>query len=51
MNEKGFYWIIGTIFTIIAILHLFRIIFRWKVVLNNFIIPLWASWAALIICI
>lgn len=37
------------IFTLIALLHVFRIMFKWEVMISGVVIPMWASVLGLII--
>ena len=41
--QKMYLKLIGLIFSVIAILHLLRLIFRWDVVLGDWQIPIWIS--------
>jgi len=47
MNQKTFVIVTGFIFSIVALLHLLRIIFSWEAVIAGWIVPAWASWIAL----
>jgi hypothetical protein len=49
MNQKSFSLIAGLIFTIIALLHLLRIVYGWTAVIGGWIVPGWISWLALVI--
>lgn len=48
MNTKSFYNLIGVIFSLIFILHLARIIFGWSAVIGGLVIPMWASYIAVV---
>ena len=37
------------IFELIALLHILRLFFGWEVIVNGFVIPMWASVIGLII--
>lgn len=39
----------GTIFLIIALLHLLRLIFGWSAVMEGWSVPLWLSGVALVV--
>jgi len=39
----------GIIFTIIALLHLVRIIYGWDPVVEGWTVPKWISWVALVV--
>jgi hypothetical protein len=49
MNQKSFSLIAGIIFTIIALLHLLRIVYGWTAAIGGWIVPEWISWVALVI--
>ena len=49
MTHKNFFSLTGTIFLVIAALHLLRIINGWEAVIGGWIVPMWLSWAAVIL--
>ncbi len=49
MDQKTFSLIAGIIFAIVAIVHLFRILQGWNIVLGTWMVPMWVSWIGLII--
>jgi hypothetical protein len=49
MNRRSYCVITGIIFVAIALLHLLRIIYGWKVVIGASAIPDWVSWLALVV--
>jgi len=56
MNSKNFWLrIAGTIFGIVAVLHLLRIISGIQVLIGDFFLPVWVNWMGLfgtaILCI
>jgi hypothetical protein len=42
-NEKGFHMAIGIVFTIVALLHLSRIVFGWDFNLGSWDVPYWLN--------
>jgi len=46
---KPFTTIAVAIFTIVAIVHLLRIILGWEVTIQGTVVPMWASYLGLII--
>ncbi len=46
MNQKTFNSTAGTIFLIISILHLLRIVNGWPASIGAFAVPIWLSWVA-----
>ena len=46
---KPFTTIAIVIFTLIALLHILRLFFGWEVIVNQIVIPIWASVLGLII--
>lgn len=49
MREKVYHYVASVIFFIIAIFHLARIVYDWQAVMGGVVIPMWVSWAAVII--
>lgn len=49
MSQKAFYSIAGTVFLIVGIVHLLRVVNGWPVTINNLAVPMWASWLAVVI--
>jgi hypothetical protein len=49
MSHKSFCLVAGIIFTIIALLHLLRVIYDWDAVIGGWPVPRWISWLALVI--
>jgi drug/metabolite transporter (DMT)-like permease len=39
----------AVIFSLVALLHLVRIIFGWSAVIGGWSVPMWLSWVALIV--
>jgi hypothetical protein len=48
-DQQSFSLLAGIIFTIIALLHLLRIIYGWDPVVEGWTVPQWISWVALIV--
>ena len=46
MTQRTFAATAGTVFSIIAVLHAIRIIFRWEAVISGWLVPHWISWVA-----
>lgn len=49
MNKKTYYFSVSVVFTIVAAAHLARIVYGWEAILGGVVIPMWASWAAVLI--
>ena len=49
MSQKAYLKTAGTIFLIIAVLHLLRLIFGWNAVMEGWNVPLWLSGVALVV--
>ena len=49
MSQRSFSLVAGTIFTIIALIHLLRIIYGWDPVVQGWTVPKWMSWVALVV--
>jgi hypothetical protein len=49
MSSKGFFLIAGAVFGIVAIAHLLRIFMALSVTIGQWIVPMWASWVAVLV--
>jgi hypothetical protein len=49
MSRRAYLLITAIIFSLIALLHLVRIIFGWSATLGSWNVPMWLSWVALIV--
>ena len=49
MKQKQFNGVAGVVFSVIAILHLARLLFRWEAVVDGREIPVWISLAAVLV--
>ena len=49
MNRRSYCVVTGIIFIVIALLHLLRIIYHWRVVIGLWSAPDWISWVALVV--
>lgn len=47
MNQKTFTLIAGVVFSLIAVLHVLRLIFKWQAVIGGWNVPGWVSCLAL----
>ena len=49
MNSKAFSFLASVIFLLIAAGHLSRLVFKWSAVVGGWVVPFWASWAAMLL--
>jgi len=49
MSRRAYLLITAVIFSLVALLHLVRIIFGWNAMLGSWSAPMWLSWVALIV--
>jgi uncharacterized protein YacL len=49
MPRRAYLLVTAVIFSLIALLHLVRIIIGWSVMLASWSVPMWLSWVALIV--
>ena len=49
MKQNIFHVTVGAIFSIIAILHLLRILYDWDAIIGGWAVPMWLSWAAVVV--
>ena len=46
LNRKTYMTVTATLFLVVEIMHLLRIIFGWQVEIGGLSIPFWVSWLA-----
>lgn len=49
INQKSFYNITLVIFSLIALLHAFRLVYGWSAVIAGWDVPMWLSGLAVIL--
>ncbi len=49
MSQKAFNLYAGIIFLIVAIVHALRLLNGWDVTIDEFALPVWASWAGVVV--
>lgn len=49
MQQKTYLTTAAVIFLIIAVLHLLRVLLSWSAIIGGWQVPMWLSWAALIV--
>lgn len=49
MDKRTYYLLVSAIFAVVTLLHGLRIYYGWEAQIGDLIIPMWASWAALLI--
>ena len=49
MSQKGYNLISAIIFTIVALVHVWRLAQGWGIIIDGWIVPMWVSWIGLII--
>ena len=49
MTEKMFATSAAVIFTLVALLHLLRLVMGWSVVIDSWTVPMWVSWVGLVV--
>jgi hypothetical protein len=48
-RSKPFTWIAATIFALIAIVHIYRLVTNFQVIIGSHTIPMWVSYVGVII--
>jgi Domain of unknown function (DUF4760) len=48
-NRKTYFLVTGTLFALVALLHLVRIFADWSFIIADWSVPKWVSWVALIV--
>ena len=49
MNKHTYVTVTATIFLVVAVLHLTRIVAGWEANMGGWIVPQWISWAGIIV--
>lgn len=49
MKTHSYLALSGAVFAAIAVLHGFRLIYGWEATLSGRLVPMWISWAGLLI--
>ncbi len=49
VREQQYLLIVGTLLTLVAIVHILRLFFAFEVVIGTWVVPLWLSWFGVII--
>jgi hypothetical protein len=49
VSRRAYLLVSAVIFSLVALLHLARIVFRWSVVIGGWNVPTWLSWVGLIV--
>jgi uncharacterized protein involved in cysteine biosynthesis len=48
-NQKTYVTLTATLFLVVALMHLLRIIFGWSVEIGSLSIPFWVSWLGILV--
>jgi uncharacterized membrane protein YhaH (DUF805 family) len=49
LNRKTYMAVTATLFLVVAIVHLLRIIFGWQAEIGGLSIPFWVSWLGVLV--
>ena len=49
MTQRTFNTLTGTVFLLVATLHALRFFFGWQAIIGGWIIPMWISWAGVVV--
>lgn len=49
MSPKAYYSVTGTVFLIVAIVHLLRALNGWVVSIHTLDVSIWASWVSVVV--
>ena len=49
MRQRTFSLVAGVVFGLVALAHVFRIVFGWSIVIQDLSVPTWASWIAVVV--
>ncbi len=51
MNQKYYLLATAIIFSVIAVLHLVRLVLDWNAVIEGWSVPMWLSWVAIVVSV
>ncbi len=49
MNMKNYHTVVGVIFSVVTVGHVFRLINGWVVNVGPWTVPMWVSWVAIVV--
>jgi hypothetical protein len=49
MSRRAYLLATAIVFSLVALLHLTRIVFGWSAVIGGWSVPMWLSWIALVV--
>lgn len=49
MNKQAYFTVVTTLFSLIALLHILRIVYNWPAQIGGWNVPMWISWLAVVI--
>jgi hypothetical protein len=49
MSQRTFSFVAGVVFGLIALGHVLRIVLGWSLTIQDFSVPMWASWIAIVV--
>ena len=49
MKQKTFTAVAGVVFSVVAVLHLLRLLLHWEAVIGSWVVPPWVSGLALVL--
>jgi hypothetical protein len=49
MSQRTFALVAGVVFGLVALAHVLRIVLGWSIMVQDFAVPMWASWIAVIV--
>ena len=49
MNRRRYFLVTAVIFSVVALVHLVRIVFEWEAAIGGWSVPMWVSWLALVV--
>ncbi len=49
MNRPSYLLVSATIFLLICLLHVLRLLYGWSAVIGGWTVPMWVSWVAVVV--
>jgi len=49
MEQRTFNSIVGSVLSVVAVLHLLRAVYSWEAVIGGWMVPVWVSYVAVLV--
>ena len=49
MTKNNFGYVVSFVFLVVGVMHALRLLYGWEVQMGSLVMPMWASWAGVIV--